>query len=250
MVCTCQPNCSKPPANGTNAAPAQGRPDNGLTLDQVLTHLRDIVGATPLPVSADFGNGWAPDASGVARTVRQALDTGIAGLSIEDTTGDAAQPLFGLDTAVARLQAARAAINAAGSSALLVGRADGRLAGQPDLAGLITRLQAYAAAGADVLYAPGLRTADEIRAVVQAVAPKPVNLLMGWAGGLTVADISALGVRRISVGGALARCAWGGFAQAAKLIAEQGRFDGFAQALPGSTLDTLFAQGGLAPLQG
>ena len=225
---------------------ALGRPDNGLQLDQVLAHLRDIVAATPLPVNADFGNGWAPDASGVARTVRQALDTGIAGLSIEDTTGDAAQPLFALDAAVSRVQAARAAMDAAGSSALLVGRADGRLVGQADLAGLITRLQAYAAAGADVLYAPGLRTADEIRAVVQAVAPKPVNLLMGWAGGLTVADIAALGVRRISVGGALARCAWGGFARAAQLIAEQGRFDGFAQALPGSTLDTLFAQADLA----
>ena len=228
---------------------AQGLPDNGLQLDQVLAHLRDIVGATPLPVNADFGNGWASDAAGVARSVQQALATGIAGLSIEDTTGDAAQPLFALDTALSRLRAARAAIDQAGSTALLVGRADGRLVGQPDLAGLIQRLQAYAAAGADVLYAPGLRTADEIRAVVQAVAPKPVNLLMGWAGGLTVADIAALGVRRISVGGALARCAWGGFVQAATRLAEQGRFDGFAQALPGSTLDTLFAQRSLAAPQ-
>jgi len=158
--------------------------------------------------------------------VRMAIDTGVAGLSIEDATGDPADPLRRVDEAVTRLKAARAAIDASGGSVLLVGRAENFIVGRPDLADTLVRLKAYAEAGADCLYAPGIRAREEIEAVVRAVAPKPVNLLIGWPSDLTLADVAALGVRRISVGGALARSAWGGFLAAARGIAEGGRFSG------------------------
>ena len=216
-----------------------GAADNRLTRQQVLDHLTDLVAATDLPVNADFENGFGADAAGVADSVRLAVATGVAGLSVEDSTGDAAAPLFGIDEAVTRLRAARAAIDAAGGDVMLVARAECFLVGQPDLAETIRRLQAYAAAGADVLYAPGLQRADQMQAVVDAVAPKPVNVVVGSASALTVADIAALGVRRISIGGALARSAWAGFQQAAKALAE-GRFDGFASATPGATLNAFF----------
>jgi 2-methylisocitrate lyase-like PEP mutase family enzyme len=199
-----------------------------------------MVEATDLPINADFENGFAPDASGVAESVRLAVETGVAGLSIEDSTGDAQRPLYDLDTAVERIRAARKAIDKAGGEALLVGRAECFLHGRPDLEHTVQRLKAYANAGADCLYAPGIRTPEHIRAVVAGVAPKPVNLLMGWAGDLTMSDIAALGVRRVSVGGGLARAAWGGFMRAAGLIIEQGRFDGFAEAAPGRDLDAFF----------
>ncbi|HEY9067211.1 MAG TPA: isocitrate lyase/phosphoenolpyruvate mutase family protein, partial [Burkholderiaceae bacterium] len=173
-------------------------------------------------------------------SVRLAVQTGVAGLSIEDSTGDAAAPLFALDDAVQRIRAARRAIDAAGGDTLLVGRAECFLVGRPDLAETIERLQAYAQAGADCLYAPGLRSREQIAAVVAAVAPKPVNLLIGWASDLTLADAAALGVRRVSVGGALARSAWGGFMRAARRIAEDGRFDGFADAASGQELNSFF----------
>lgn len=208
---------------------SQGHPDNGISRDMALEHLAEMVAATDVPINADFENGFASDTQGVA------------GLSIEDSTGHAAQPLFTLDEAVARLRAARQAIDRRGDDTLLVGRAECFLVGRPDLNETTTRLRAYANAGADCLYAPGLRTAEQISAVVAAVAPKPVNLLVGWAAELTVADIAALGVRRISVGGALARAAWGGFQRAARTLAEQGRFDGFAQAAAGKELDAFFA---------
>ena len=197
--------------------------------ETVLAHLRDIVAATDLPVNADFESGFAADPTGVAQSVRMAIDTGVAGLSIEDSTGDPAHPLLDLDVAVARLRAARAAIDEAGGDVLLVGRAENFFAGRPDLDDAIARLRAYAEAGADCLYAPGIRTREQIAAVVAAVAPKPVNLLVGSASELTMKDIEALGVRRVSVGGALARSAWGGFIRAARGIAEEGRFDGFAR---------------------
>ncbi len=219
---------------------SQGRPDNGVARDAVLAHLRTMVDATDVPVNADFENGFARDAAGVGESVRLAVATGVAGLSIEDSTGDAAQPLFDLDVAVHRIRAARRAIDAAGGDTLLVGRAECYLVGRADLDETIRRLKAYADAGADCLYAPGIRTPEEIVAVVAAVAPKPVNLLVGAAAKMTVADIGALGVRRISVGGALARSAWGGFMRSAKLIAEQGRFEGFADAASGRDLDALF----------
>jgi 2-methylisocitrate lyase-like PEP mutase family enzyme len=170
--------------------------------------------------------------------------TGVAGLSIEDSTGDAARPLFTLDEAVERLRAARGAIDRAGGGVMLVGRAECFLVGRPDLTETIARLQAYAHAGADCLYAPGVTTREQIVALVEAVSPKPLNLLVGSASELTVADIAALGVRRISVGGALARSAWGGFMRSAQMLAQQGRFDGFADAASGKDLNALFSESG------
>jgi len=219
---------------------SQGHADGALPLDAVLAHLREMVGATELPVNADFEHGFAKDAEGVGRNVRRAIETGVAGVSIEDSTGDAAAPLFALDVAVERLRAARAAIDASGEDVLLIGRAENFFAGRPDLDDAIACLRAYAAAGADCLYAPGLATEEQIAAVVAAVAPKPVNVLVGFASPLTMARLAALGVRRVSVGGALARAAWGGFMRAARTLAEQGRFDGFADAAPGRELNDLF----------
>ncbi len=219
---------------------SRGYPDGGLSREVVLAHLRDIVAATDLPVNADFESGFAADAQGVAESVRLAVETGVAGLSIEDSTGDPVNPLFDIDIAVARIRAARGAIDAAGGDTLLVGRAENFFAGRPDLDDTIARLKAYAQAGADCLYAPGIRTREQIAAVVAAVAPKPVNLLVGSASELTLKDIAELGVRRVSVGGGLARSAWGGFMRAARTIAEQGRFDGFADAAPGAELNSFF----------
>ena len=216
-----------------------GRADNQISRDQALAHLHSMVWATDLPINADFESGFAADASGVAESVRLAVEAGVAGLSIEDSTGDAAHPLYTLDEAVARLRAARRAIDSAGGDTLLVGRAECFLVGRPDIDETITRLKAYAMAGADCLYAPGLRNREHIVAVVEAVAPKPVNLLIGWASELTVADIANLGVRRISVGGALAGAAWTGFMNAARLLADPGTFDGFKPS-PGRELNALF----------
>jgi 2-methylisocitrate lyase-like PEP mutase family enzyme len=219
---------------------SQGHADNQLSRDDVLAHLAELVAASDLPVNADFESGFATTAAGVADSVALAVAAGVAGLSIEDSTGDAARPLFTLDEAVERLRAARRAIDQHGGDTLLVGRAECFLAGRPDLGETIARLQAYANAGADCLYAPGIRSREQIVAVVQAVAPKPVNLLIGWSSELTLADVAALGVRRISVGGALARAAWGGFMRAAQRLAEGG-FDGFADAASGAELNKLFA---------
>jgi 2-methylisocitrate lyase-like PEP mutase family enzyme len=230
-------------STSSGAAWRHGKADGQMTVDEVLVHLREIVGATNLPVNADFEAGYAADAAGVARNVRLAIDTGVAGLSIEDSTGDAAAPLRDIPTSVERIRAARAAIDAAGGDTVLVGRAENFIVGRPDLDDAIRRLQAYAEAGADCLYAPGLTTREHIAAVVQAVAPKPFNLLVGFASELTVADIAALGVRRISVGGALARSAWGGFMAAATTLATQGRFDGFAAAASGAKLNATFKDG-------
>src|SRR5580693_683018 len=219
---------------------SHGHRDGAMSRDRVLDHLTEMVEATDLPINADFEHGFSPDSAGVAESVRLAVETGVAGLSIEDSTGDASRPIYELHTAVARIRAARKAIDKAGGDTLLVGRAECFLHGQPDIGQTIHRLKAYADAGADCLYAPGIRTPEHIAAVVAGVAPKPVNLLMAWAGDLTLPEIAALGVRRVSVGGALARSAWGGFMRAAKLIAEQGKFDGFADAASGQELDALF----------
>jgi 2-methylisocitrate lyase-like PEP mutase family enzyme len=223
---------------------SSGRADNGVARDAVLAHLAEMVDATDLPVNADFESGYARDAAGVAESVRLAVETGVAGLSIEDSTGDHAKPLHDIDVAVDRIRAARRAIDKAGADTLLVGRAECFLVGRPDLAETIARLRAYASAGADCLYAPGIRTREHIATVVAAVAPKPLNLLVGWASELTLADIAGLGVRRISVGGALARSAWTGFMRSARLIAEQGRFDGFASTTPAADLNALFRENG------
>lgn len=220
---------------------SKARPDNGVTRDMVIAHLEGMVAATDVPINADFESGFADDAAGVAQSVRRAVDTGVAGLSIEDSTGDAARPLYSVDEAVDRMRAARRAIDATGGDTLLVGRAECFLAGRPDLDEAIARLKAYSSAGADCLYAPGLRTREQFAEVVEALAPKPVNALIGWPADLTVADLAALGVRRISVGGALARTAWGGFTRAAKLLAEDGSFAGFEGAAPGGELNALFS---------
>ena len=226
---------------------SRARPDNGISRDMALAHLREIVAATDLPVNADFESGFADDAAGVGASVRLAVETGICGVSIEDSTGDPTRPLFALDDAVARLSAARRAIDAAGTDVLLVGRAECFLVGRPDLDETIARLKAYAQAGADCLYAPGLRSREQIAAVVAAVAPKPFNLLVGGTSALTMAEIAALGVRRVSVGGALARVAWGGFTRAARELAEAGTFGGFAGAASGQELNAFFADGPGAP---
>jgi 2-methylisocitrate lyase-like PEP mutase family enzyme len=219
---------------------SHGHRDGGMSRDRVLDHLTDMVEATDLPINADFESGFAPDAAGVAESVRLAVESGVAGLSIEDSSGDASQPLYELDAAVERIRAARKAIDKAGGDTLLVGRAECFLVGKPDIEHTIERLKAYANAGADCLYAPGIRTPEHIGAVVAAVAPKPVNLLMGWPGDFTLQQIAALGVRRVSVGGALARSAWGGFMRAAELIIKEGKFDGFVGAASGKDLDTYF----------
>ena len=200
-----------------------GKPDNRVTLDDVCQHLTALCGAVDLPVNADFEGGFAHEPEKVAANVARGAKTGVAGLSIEDSTGDAAKPLYERGVAIDRIRAARAAIDADNSGVLLTGRCEGFLVGQPDLDMVIDRLQAYAEAGADCLYAPGIRSKEQISAVVKAVHPKPVNHLQGWPG-LSVAEIAELGVRRISVGGALARVAWAGFMRAASEISEKGAF--------------------------
>ncbi|MEB2347568.1 MAG: isocitrate lyase/phosphoenolpyruvate mutase family protein [Comamonadaceae bacterium] len=219
---------------------AHGTHDGGMPVDAVLQHLREMVAATELPINADFEHGFADDAEGVARNVRLAVDTGIAGVSIEDSTGRPDAPLLDLPVAVQRMRAARAAIDASGQDVMLIGRAENFFAGKPDIDDAVRRLRAYAEAGADCLYAPGISTREHITAVVAACAPKPVNVLIGGTSPFTLADMAALGVRRVSVGGALARAAWGGFERAARELAEHGRFGGFEGAAPGRELNQLF----------
>ena len=217
-----------------------GRADTHVPLDQVLAHLRSIAGGVEIPVNADFEGGYAIAPEAVGANVTAAVRTGIAGLSIEDSTGDASDPLFDFSLSVERIRATRRAIDATGTGVLLTARSEGFIAGRPDLSETIRRLTAYADAGADCLYAPGIRTMAEITAVVSAVAPKPVNVLVG-SDFTTVAALADLGVRRISVGGALARTAWGGFLQAAKEIAEHGTFTGLARAVSFAEINTSFA---------
>lgn len=226
---------------------SRGRPDNGLDRETVLAHLRDMVEATDVPINADFESGFGANAAQVEESVRLAVETGVAGISIEDSTGVAGRPLYAIDEACERLRAARRAIDRAGGDVMLIGRAEGFFVGHPDLAETIARLRAYAQAGADCLYAPGLRAREDIAAVVAAVHPKPVNLLVGSASDMTLANIAALGVRRVSVGGGLARVAWGATMHAARLLADEGRFDGFAGAAAGSDMNALFRGEGPAP---
>jgi 2-methylisocitrate lyase-like PEP mutase family enzyme len=220
---------------------SQGRPDGGITREMALSHLREVVAATDVPVSADFQNGFGREARDVADSVRLAVETGVAGLSIEDSTGDPTKPLYDVDTAVARVRAARDAIDKAGGDVLLVGRAECFLVGRPDLEETLARLKAYAQAGADCLFAPGIRSVDQIAAIVAGAGAKPVNLLVGFPSELDVTQIAALGVRRISVGGALARAAWGGLMRSARMLAEQGRFDALGDSTPThQQVDSLF----------
>ncbi len=216
-----------------------GRPDNGIMLVDALSHLRAIARAVEVPVNADFEGGFAIAPDAVAVNVAAATATGIAGLSIEDSTGDDSSPLHEFTLAVERVRAARRAIDDSGTGVLLTGRSEGFIVGRPDLAETLRRLTAFAEAGADCLYAPGIRSKADIEAVVKAVAPKPVNVLVG-SDFATVAMLAELGVRRISVGGALARAAWAGFLQAAREIAEQGTFTHLARAIPYAEINGSF----------
>lgn len=215
-----------------------GRADGGVGLEETLEHLRAVVDAVSLPVNADFEGGYAVDPEQVGANVRRAAATGIAGLSIEDSTGDEADPLFSFELAVERVRAARAAIDETGRGVVLTARSEGFVVGRPDIDDTILRLRAYAEAGADCLYAPRIDNVEHVSAIVAAVAPKPVNLLINTPF-ITVAEAAALGVRRISVGGTLARVAWLSFRQAAQEIADAGTFTHFNH-LPNP--DALFEQ--------
>jgi len=222
-------------------AHSQGYPDGALPLDAVLAHYDELAEAADIPLNADFENGFADDLDGVAKNVTRCIATGVAGLSIEDSPQGAPFPLYELDTAVARVKAARAAIDRAGGDVVFTARAENFIRGVNDLDDAIRRLKAYAAAGADCLYAPGIKTREQIEAVVKAVAPKPVNFLNSGAFGFTVADIAAMGVRRISVGGSLARVAMHAFIRTATEIAKEGKFDGFAGLISNPELNKFFS---------
>jgi len=220
---------------------SRGLPDTDWAVprDMALAHIAELVRATDLPVNADFESGYARDPEGVAESCRLCAATGVAGLSIEDHGDTAEEVIYPFDLAVDRVRAAAEALK--GTGVLLTARCEAHLFGLPDAQGtVLKRLVAYAEAGADVLYAPGLRTPEQIRAVVAAVAPKPVNVLISAPIGLTVADAAALGVRRISVGSALARAAWGGFLKAARELAGEGSFDALATAEPFGALNGFF----------
>jgi 2-methylisocitrate lyase-like PEP mutase family enzyme len=221
-------------------AHAQGFADGQVSRDMMLAHCREIAEASDVPVNADFEGGYADAPEHVAENVRLAIETGVAGVSIEDSTGDAANPLYEFALALARVRAARAAIDKAGGDVVFTGRSEGFICGRPDLAETIRRLKAFADAGADCLYAPGIKTREEITAVVKAVAPKPVNFLMASATDFTVKDLADLGVRRISLGGTLARVAWTAMIRAAREIAHDGSFASLAGTMPNAELNTFF----------
>src|SRR6185437_6213899 len=221
-------------------AHAQALSDGDVTRDLVLEHCREIAEAADVPVNADFEGGYADDPAGVAQNVTLCIATGVAGLSIEDFTGREDDPLYDFDLALERVRAAREAIDKAGGDVVFTARTEGFIHGRPDLDETVRRLKAFADAGADCLYAPGIRTREQIETVVKAVAPKPVNLLMTWASGMTVADIAAMGVRRISVGGTLARVAMHAFVKSAREIAQEGRFDSFGGVISNAELNAFF----------
>jgi 2-methylisocitrate lyase-like PEP mutase family enzyme len=220
----------------------QGRADQDVPRDMMLAHLAELVKAVPdLPINADFENGYADEPADVALNVKACVATGVAGLSIEDATGREDEPLYAFELAVERIRAARRAIDETGSGVLLTARAECFLTGHADpLNESVRRIAAYAQAGADVLYAPGPKTREQISAIVAAAGGKPVNTLVYGDFGLTVSDIAALGTRRISIGGAMARAAWAAFIEATRLIAEEGSFAGFAGNGPSAPLNPFF----------
>jgi 2-methylisocitrate lyase-like PEP mutase family enzyme len=224
---------------------SRGLPDSvaAVPLDLVLDHFREIVGATSLPVNADFQTGYADEPAGVAANVARCVATGVAGLSIEDASGNSAVPLYDFALAVERIKAARAAIDASGVPVVLTARCEAWLVGQRDpLHVALDRLVAFAEAGADCLYAPGVGKPEEIAAIVKAVSPRAVNVLVSkFNCDLTVSQLADLGVRRISVGSALANVAWGAFMSAARNIKDKGAFDGLANAAPFAELNELFS---------
>jgi len=219
---------------------SRGLPDGAVGRDEMLAHIRELVEATDVPVNADFENGYADNPNAVAESVRLCVATGVAGLSIEDAANRQESPVYDVDLAVERIRAAREAIGDSG--VLLVGRAEGFLVGREDLNKVIERLTAYSAAGADCLYAPGFREREHIKAIVDAVAPKPVNILIGGPIGLTMKDAAELGARRVSVGGAFARAAWGGFLRAAHELSEKGSFDELVNAASHAELQDFFSE--------
>jgi len=225
---------------------ARGKPDAmpALPLDEMLAHIREVVAATPLPVNADFQSGYADEPEDVAANVTLCIVTGVAGLSIEDNTGDAASPLYEANLAIDRIRAARNAIDSSGIPVVLTGRCEAWLVNAPDpLHVSLERLAAYAEAGADCLYAPGVTEPDEIAAIVKAVSPKPVNVLMhGPSKVLSVSRLADLGVRRISVGSALARVAWGAFIRAARSVAATGTFDALGDSVPFAEINDVFSK--------
>jgi methylisocitrate lyase len=213
--------------------------DNGVTLEQALAHCAAVTAAVHLPVNADFERAFATEPEEVASNVTRACATGLAGLSVEDSTHVAEHPLFEFDLAVERVRAARRAIDATGTGVLLTARSEGFIVGRPDLRETIRRLEAYAGAGADCLFAPGITSLDDVGAIVRAVAPKPVNVVMG-AGWATVDQLASAGVRRVSVGGGLARVALTAFLAAAREVKDQGRFDALGRAMSFKETDGLF----------
>jgi 2-methylisocitrate lyase-like PEP mutase family enzyme len=220
---------------------SQALSDGAVRRETVLRHIAVIVSAVGVPVNADFESGFASNPEGVAASVKLCIETGVAGLSIEDSTGNSAQHLYELPAAVERLKAARSAIDASRTGVMLVGRAECYLTKHPEpLKESIRRLQAYAEAGADVLYAPGVHRREEIQTIVRELTPKPVNVLAGSDIGLSVADLAELGVRRISTGSALARAAWTGFMRAARLISKEGSFRGLEGLVPSSEINNFF----------
>lgn len=221
---------------------AAGYADGAVPRDLMLAHIAELAKTCDVPLNADLEGGYAREPEGVAESVMMCVATGIAGLSIEDSTGEKANPLYPFDLALARIKAARAAIDKTGEDVMLTARTEGFIRGRPDMEETLRRLRAFADAGADCLYAPGIRTREEIATVVNAVAPKPVNILIGWPSDLTVRDIAASGARRISVGGSLARAAWGGFIRAARQLADGGCFGGFADAAPAADLNAFFRE--------
>jgi 2-methylisocitrate lyase-like PEP mutase family enzyme len=223
-------------------AHALGFPDGGQDLEMVLAHFKELAEATDIPLNADFEDGLADSPESVAEHVTRCIATGVAGLSIEDSPNNSTTPLYDLDTAVARVKAARAAVDRAGGDVVFTARAENFVRGVNNLDDAISRLKAYAAAGADCLYAPGIKTREQIEAVVKAVAPKPVNFLNSNAFGFAVSDIAAMGVRRISVGGSLARVAMHAFIKSATEIAQEGRFDSFAGLISNPELNKFFGE--------
>jgi 2-methylisocitrate lyase-like PEP mutase family enzyme len=217
-----------------------GYSDGDVTRDMVLAHCREIAQATDVPVNADFENGYADDPGALAENYRLCMETGVAGLSIEDFTGDDADPLYEFEVAVKRVRAARDAIDKAGGGVVFTARTEGFIKGRPDMAETVRRFKAFADAGADCLYAPGIRTREQIETVVKAAAPLPVNLLMSSASGLTLKDIAEMGVRRISVGGTLARVAMHAFIKSATEIAQDGKFESFTGVMSNAELNTFF----------
>jgi 2-methylisocitrate lyase-like PEP mutase family enzyme len=217
-----------------------GYADGDVSRDMMLAHYRDLTQATDIPVNADFEGGYADDPDEVAANVRMCIDTGVAGLSIEDFTGDESDPLYDFDMAVKRVRAARDAIDKTGGDVVFTARTEGFIHNRPDLDETIRRLKAFADAGADCLYSPGIKTREQIVATIKAVSPKPINFLNSGAFGYTVNDLAALGVRRISVGGTMARVAMHAFLQSARQIAQEGRFDSFSGVVTNAELNKFF----------